>query len=455
MVHSLQSSRQSSHQSGSQSSRQSEDHPSQLSTALGKHILVEFYHCTSANLKDTVYIEQSMIEAAVNCGATIVNSWFHDFSPLGVSGVVIIQESHLTIHTWPEYNYAAVDLFTCGHSIDPWIAYKSLEHAFKSDHISITEIDRGSTQFLTKQNPDNQAEIPLSSQPNQPLKIQRETWFTERNIDIALSFRVKDEQLFTGTSPFQTIKVFDTHQYGRMLVIDDRVMCSERDEYAYHEMIVHVPLFSHPKVKDVLVVGGGDGGTVRELLKHPQVEHITMVEIDQFVMDTAKQFFPTLSAALAHPKLTLIIANAVEYIQDCADASYDLIIIDSSDPIGPSQGLFTSAFYQQVYRALKPDGVMVAQSESPQFNQTIFKEIYACQRAIFDRDHVYCYLTFIPTYPTGMWSFSYCTKSDLSPIDDFANLAARTFTQDQQLNYYNETIHVAAFSLPNFVQAML
>ena len=220
-------------------------------------------------------------------------------------------------------------------------------------------------------------------------------------------------------------------------------------------MIVHVPLFIHPHVRSVLVVGGGDGGTVRELLKHQQVEHITMVEIDQLVIDTAKQLLPTLAPGFQHPKLNLVIGDAVQYIRDCASATYDLVIIDSSDPVGPSQGLFTSAFYQQVYRVLESDGVMVAQSGSPQFNETVFKEIYACQQQIFGPNHVHCYLAFIPTYPTGMWSFAYCTKLDLHPIDDFAGAEACAFAQDQRLNYYNEAIHLAAFSLPSFVRTLL
>ena len=208
----------------------------QPSAALGKHILVEFYHCSSTCLGDTTRIEHSMIEAAKDCGATIVDAWFHHFSPVGVSGVVIIQESHLTIHTWPEYHYAAVDLFTCGHSIDPWLAYKVLEQALEAKHTSVTEIERGQINLLERAE-QRCTEQPRSDSPSfqggEELREDlRQVWFTEHNPNIALSFRRKGDRLFKGQSPFQTVEVFDTHAYGRLLVIDNKVMCSERDEQA-------------------------------------------------------------------------------------------------------------------------------------------------------------------------------------------------------------------------------
>ena len=428
---------------------------SSTACALGKHILVEFYGCSSGMIEDANHIEQSMLKAAEASGATIVNSLFHHFSPFGVSGVVVIQESHFTIHTWPEYAYAAVDLFTCGDSIEPQIACQLLTEALKAEHNSIIELDRGQVDFLGERNAECESLTDVPTKKSIDDSNQSGAWFVERDQDIALSLRFRSKKILQQKSLFQTIKLYDTYAYGKMLVLDDKVMCTEEDEYAYHEMIVHVPMLTHPRVRKALVIGGGDGGTVRELVKHETIGSVTMVEIDEAVINTSKKFLPTLSSALIHPKLKLIIGDALEYISACGDESYDLIIIDSCDPIGPAAGLFTPDFYNDVHRCLKEDGVMVAQSGSPKLNPRVFRETYDCQRKIFGFDQVHCYLSFIPTYPTGMWSFSYCTKSDLNPVTDLDHKRVQVFVEKHSLNYYNESVHCAAFSLPNFVKKIL
>jgi spermidine synthase len=212
---------------------------------------------------------------------------------------------------------------------------------------------------------------------------------------------------------------------------------------------------THSDVKDVLVIGAGDGGTIRELVRHKGIERITMVEIDEAVVRASKQFLPTISSALDHPKLNLLIDDGIKFVQNAAENSYDLVIIDSSDPVGPSEGLFTKSFYQDVYRTLRPGGVITVQSESPIFHQKAFTDLNQCLKQVFGIDSVHCYLVFIPMYPTGMWSLTYCSKQGAHPINNLNYEKAMQFVKEHNLRYYNADIHQAAFALPGFIQEMI
>lgn len=426
-----------------------------MNNALGRHILVEFYGCSTDVLNDVFVIEKAMVEAAKKAQATVINSTFHHFSPYGVSGVVVIQESHLAIHTWPEHQYAAVDIFTCGDEVNPWVAYDALKIAFEAKHGSAMEINRGQKQLLDQASVDhlsaNRVEAAAILEP----QYKRDVWFTDKDENIALSLRHTGKLLYHADSPFQRVRVLESYAYGKTLVIDNMVMVTEQDEFVYHEMIVHVPVFLHGAPKNVLVIGGGDGGTVRELLKHPVVEAVTMVEIDEKVIEASRLHLPQLSSALDDPKLTLHVQDGIEFLQNAAPEEYDLIIVDGSDPEGPAEGLFSAAFYKDVYRALKPGGLLNLQSEGPLFNTQAFLSLNRCLRTIFGDVSVGCYLAYISTYPTGMWSFTSARKGGaLEPLQ--FNLAeAAIFSEQHQLQYYTPEMHYAAFSLPPFVRTML
>ena len=244
-------------------------------TALGNHILVEFMNCDPHIMNDVARIEKDMVEAAQVAGATVINSTFHHFSPYGVSGVVVIQESHLAIHTWPEYGYAAVDLFTCGE-MDAWISFDRLKECFKAKSYSALEMKRGSVNLLTRNDFDMtsmrqraQEDAPAWKNPE---FYTRNVWFTDKDEDQALSLRFTGEVFHDVKSPFQRVRVLESHKYGKMLALDDMVMTTVNDEFHYHEMISHPSMFAHPNPKNVLVIGGGDGGTVREFLRHEGIE---------------------------------------------------------------------------------------------------------------------------------------------------------------------------------------
>lgn len=263
-----------------------------------------------------------------------------------------------------------------------------------------------------------------------------------------LSLKIK-ETLFRGRSDHQEILVVDTYDFGRVLVLDDAIQTTERDEWFYHEMIAHVPLMAHPAPRRVLVVGGGDGGTVREVLRHPGVEQVTMVEIDAMVVEQARRWLPGIAGRLDDPRVDLRIEDAVAFMPTC-EAAYDVILIDSSDPVGPGEGLFSETFYRDARKALKPGGLLVAQTESPVALEGPMRRAYRNMYAVFPR--VETYLGLVPTYSGQLWSFSFCSEG-LGPDEavreaDFAAL-------EPQLKYYNRDVHRAAFLLPTFVKQLL
>ncbi len=422
--------------------------------SLGRHIIVEYYDCTPEILNDVTLIQESMEGAAEKAGATIINSTFHHFSPYGVSGVVVIEESHLAIHTWPEYGYASVDLFTCGESVDPWISYQYLKDAFEAGHGSAVELKRGEMALLSKKEFDvKQLRDDKSANDGSPIRT-KDVWFTERDDKIALSLK-HDGKLYDQQSDFQRVEVYNTQAYGNMLTLDGMVMTTEKDEYVYHEMITHIPLLTHPNPKRALIIGGGDGGTAREMLRHEDLDEVVMVEIDEKVIEACKLHLPSVASALDHPKLNLVVDDGIKYVKEAAAGSFDVVVIDSTDPVGPAEGLFSVEFYKEVHRILSENGVMITQSESPRFNNKVFKEIYDVYGSIFGNEKVHCYLAYIPTYPTGMWSFSYSAKGNAHPLNGFDREKSRKFSELHSLSYYNESIHESAFALPNFVKKMI
>lgn len=422
--------------------------------SLGRQIVVEYYDCDHDILNDVSVIEDSMVNAAKTAEATVINSTFHHFSPFGVSGVVVIQESHLVIHTWPEYGYAAVDIFTCGDAVDPWICYKFLEKAFKAGYASAMEMLRGQEGLVGSGSGGN-VEYPPRPDEKPEVQTNRNVWYTERNENIAMSLRHKGDRLFVGKSDYQKVEVYDTYAYGRLLTLDGLVMTSENDEYVYHEMIAHVPMQLNPKAKRALIIGGGDGGVARELLRYDSLEEVVMVEIDKMVVDASREFLPTIASELDNPRLNLLIDDGINYVKNAADGAFDLVIVDSTDPVGPGEGLFTSEFYIGVHRILSDNGIMITQSESPRYNTKVFQEIYTCYREIFGTDNVHCYLGQIPTYPSGTWSFSFSSKGGVHPVNDLDGTKAHAFAELHDLDYYDTDVHKAAFALPRYVRKLL
>lgn len=277
-------------------------------------------------------------------------------------------------------------------------------------------------------------------------------WFSEHHTpNVKLSIRV-DRQLYAGQSEFQRIDVFESPEFGRFLTLDGYMMLTEKDEFIYHEMIVHVPMAVHPNIKKVLVIGAGDGGVIRELTRYKHIEHIDMVEIDPGVVEVCRAYLPkTAGPWLDDPRVHIHYEDGLKFVRTCEDA-YDLIIVDSTDPFGPGEGLFTREFYGNCYKALHEDGIMVNQHESPFYDE----DAIACQRAhkriveSFPISRVY--QAHIPTYPSGHWLFGFASKK-YHPLKDLDEVRWNGY--GLSCKYYTTTLHKGAFYIPAYVEELL
>lgn len=268
-------------------------------------------------------------------------------------------------------------------------------------------------------------------------------WFEEQlEIQLGRAVKIQYRRLLESIkSEYQKIDVYDTIPFGKMLVHDEVIMLTEFDEAHYHEMIVHVAMNTHPNPQRVLVIGGGDGGTLREVLRHPEVQAAHLCEIDKSVVQVSKKYFPGLSCSFDNPKVEVFYEDGAEFIKNRKNF-YQIIIVDSSDPIGPAEVLFKEEFYRYMNEALSPDGIVVTQSESIFYHRKIIQKIAEfCQR-IFP---IYrYYYTLVPTYPSGLIGFSFCSRR-YDPLNDF--IEERT-DKLENLKYYNKAIHRSAFVLP-------
>lgn len=270
-----------------------------------------------------------------------------------------------------------------------------------------------------------------------------ELWITEKQGDyLATSYRVL-RTLHSEKTEYQELAVVDTVPFGRMLLLDGLVQTTVGDEFIYHEMIAHVPLNSHPSPKKVLIIGGGDGGTMREVTKHPSVEKCIQVEIDAKVVEASKRFLPEIACGYDSPKGELVIGDGIKYVAE-HQGEFDVIIVDSTDPIGPAVGLFSREFYTSVHRALKDDGLFVCQSESPNWELDLIARISRDLRDVFGITRTY--LAHIQTYPGTMWSFTIGSKKyDPKKVDP------AQIREIEGLRYYTPELHTACFALPRFV----
>ncbi len=276
-------------------------------------------------------------------------------------------------------------------------------------------------------------------------------WYSERHTEhVKLSIRI-DRQLFSGQSEFQRIDVFESPEFGRFLTLDGYMMLTEKDEYIYHEMITHVPMAVHPQVRDVLVIGAGDGGVVRELCRYDTIEHIDLVEIDEMVVKVCREFLPQTAYALDDPRVSITYQDGLKYVRR-KEGVYDLIIVDSTDPFGPGEGLFTKEFYGNCFKALKDDGIMVNQHESPFYPEDAAAMQRAHKRIVESFALSRVYQAHIPTYPSGHWLFGFASKK-YHPVTGLR--AAQWKALGLKTRYYNTNLHKGAFYLPNYVEEML
>ncbi|MEX2104185.1 MAG: polyamine aminopropyltransferase [Bacilli bacterium] len=272
-----------------------------------------------------------------------------------------------------------------------------------------------------------------------------ELWYTEKQTEnFGITARIK-RTLHTEQTDFQKLDMIETVEFGNMLVLDGMVMTTEKDEFVYHEMVAHPALFTHPNPENVLVVGGGDGGVIREILKHDKVKKATLVEIDGKVIEYSKKYLPSIAGKLDDPRVDVQVDDGFMHIIKSKNV-YDVIMVDSTEPVGPAAPLFERGFYQGIYEALKQDGIFVAQTDNPWFKEDLIRKVNKDVKDIFPITKVY--IANIPTYPSGLWTFTMGSKKyDPEKVN-------ATGLQEIETKYYTPRLHNAAFALPKFVEDM-
>lgn len=272
-----------------------------------------------------------------------------------------------------------------------------------------------------------------------------ELWYTEKQTEnFGITMKIKRTMVHEPTD-FQELAMIETEEYGNMLVLDGMVMTTVKDEFVYHEMVAHPALFTHPNPESVLVVGGGDGGVIREVLKHPGVRKAVLVEIDGKVIEYSKRYLPSIAGRLDDPRVEVVVNDGYMHIHD-HKATYDVIMVDSTEPVGPAANLFTKGFYQGIHDALKEEGIFVAQTDNPWFKADLIRSVNRDVKEVFPIVRVYC--ANIPTYPSGLWTFTLGSKKhDPLAVDESA-------IPELDTKYYSPRLHKAAFALPKFVEEL-
>lgn len=282
----------------------------------------------------------------------------------------------------------------------------------------------------------------------------KDGWFSEVNNlwpGQAMSLKV-DEVLFHEKSKFQDVIVFKSETYGNVLVLDGVIQCTERDEFSYQEMLANIPLNAHPKPRKVLIIGGGDGGILREVVKHPDVEEVHQCEIDEKVIEVSKKYLPEMAKSYSSPKLKLHVGDGFEYMKK-HQGEYDVIITDSSDPVGPACTLFQQSYYELMKTALKPDGILSCQGECLWLHLDLIKTMLTfCKKLYPVTDYAF---TTIPTYPSGQIGFVLCSKNPDTVFREPVRKLSNKEVEQMDLKYYNTDIHKAAFILPEFARKVL
>ena len=279
-------------------------------------------------------------------------------------------------------------------------------------------------------------------------------WYTEEHSpNVRFSIKI-DRQLYSGQSDFQRIDVFHSLEFGRILTLDGLIMVTEKDEFIYHEMIVHPAMAVNPQIRKVLVIGAGDGGTLRELTRYPQIQQIDLVEIDEMVVQVCREYLPQTACKLDDPRIRFFYEDGLKFVRFKEDA-YDLIIVDSTDPFGPGEGLFSKEFYGNCFKALTENGILINQHESPFYEVDADNMRRAHQRLVATFPICKVYQFHMPTYPSGHWLFGFASKKfhpirslDAGAADSWNHLGIPT-------RYYNTDIHRGAFYLPTYVKEVL
>ncbi len=355
----------------------------EIEVGVGRHVICEFWG--ASNLQEAEHTEHALQHAVDAGGATLIKTVVHQFSPHGVTAVAVLAESHLSIHTWPEMGYAAVDYFTCGSHVDTDAMLASLRSSYLPERVETRELARGVK--------------PESASLDQFVEFEPQAMF-RAGYDIA-------EVLERRRTRFQDLLLFRHPRAGKVLTLDGIVQMTDVDTYVYHEVLTHPALVAHPNPRRIAVVGGGDAFIVAEALKHDTVEKVYLLELDDDVIEVSRKHYPEAAAALADPRVEVRVADAFESIASMED-ELDVILVDLTDPIGQAARLFADPFYERCERALRADGFLVAQTESVHFHRDTVRQCYSTLAGRFPR--VELLWGAMATYPGAFWTMAFATK---------------------------------------------
>jgi spermidine synthase len=355
-------------------------------TGVGRHAICELW---GASHLDSVERAEHALRAAAAAGrVTLIDVFVHQFSPHGVSGIAVIAESHLSLHTWPELGYVAADLFTCGENVDMEAIIDVLRDSFEADRVDVRFLERGIPPELTARRFE-EYEPGSASHASYDMTVVLEQRRTE----------------------FQEVVLFESPRLGRVLALDGIVQMTDLDTYVYHEMLAHPALFSHPNPRDVAVVGGGDVHLIAEVLKHPGIERVYLLELDEEVVHVARKHYEVARRTLADPRVEVRPRDAFESIAEL-HGELDVIMVDLTDPIGPAARLFEDEFYALCEQSMRADGFLVAQTESVHFHPEVVRNCFTTLANRFR--HADLLWGAIATYPGAFWTFAIASK-ELDP----------------------------------------
>ncbi|MCU0938906.1 MAG: polyamine aminopropyltransferase [Burkholderiaceae bacterium] len=419
----------------------------------GIHLTGDLFDCNcSASLfTDLDALSSLCRQATLDAGLTIVDEKYHVFpdwqgQPGGITGAVLLAESHLAIHTWPERRGVTLDVYVCNFTCDNESKarqlFDTLMLAFRPKEQVVNRIVRG----------DLAAGTAVSTTTSSEEAQQRDALiFDWLNAHAGYGYTAK-KQLAAFESPYQRVEVYDTHQFGKLFRLDGRLMTSEGDEFFYHECMTHPALLAHPSPQSVLVIGGGDGGSTEEILKHPSVKRVVMAELDPAVIEVAREHLQAIhKGALDDPRLTIKIGDGFEFVKNCSE-KFDLVILDLTDPDTPAFHLYTEDFFRLCQRVLNPGGLMTMHLGSPVYQPATVKKNAAALRRVFKQ--VQPLSVFIPLYGS-LWCLAIA-----SDTVNVRGLATESITQRLRerriggLRYYNAEMHGALFALPTFVREL-
>ncbi len=420
--------------------------------ALGIHLLAEYTHCDPSLINDVSYIEKIMLEGASASGATIISSSFHHFSPYGISGVVVIQESHLAIHTWPEYRYASVDIFTCGETVDPWKAFDYIKKSLKAENGTALKMSRGTNMEASLINGSAGSTQLASHFQVRDKPVKKESWITLRDEETAVSFKYIGEKIFDQIKEKSRIEIFNTTAFGNIFIIDDKLFITEGDEYIYHEMLVHPAAIRFKNKFNALIIGPTLGGSVREILKYQ--DRVTLSVVDNKLFnDGLKDSFPGLYSNLHSPGIRYYNETIDLFIKEKKIEKYDLIIIDNLYVLNSIFRLQSEVF-EFIFSILSETGIAIIPLGSP-FSQLEQKKNYIQRLGdYFKIDDLHLYYSDIPSFPTGKFLYMMANKNGRRNRDISGEMLISPENVESNYKYFNLDINNASFIVPERIKMM-